>query len=72
MIGVIVAPCKDCPQKGCGAYHSECKKYAAYKTELKAYRDKLKEESLRLMVPVTPIAKQSKNIKERSRRRRKT
>ena len=66
----IDPPCGLCPRKGCGPYHSKCKKYAAYKTELKAYHEKQKEESLRLMVPVTPIVKQSKNIKERSRRRR--
>jgi len=30
------APCKDCPDVGCGAYHDICEKFQAYK--------KLKEE----------------------------
>lgn len=27
-------PCKDCPKSGCGAFHDECEKYAAYKEEV--------------------------------------
>ena len=26
----MIAPCKDCPNKGCGAYHAQCEKYLEY------------------------------------------
>lgn len=26
-------PCKECPNAGCGAYHSQCEKYTAWKAE---------------------------------------
>lgn len=26
-------PCKDCPKKGCGAYHDICEKYQAFRAE---------------------------------------
>lgn len=41
------APCKDCPDKGCGAYHDKCPKYQEYKSitnqqkEEKRIRDKI-------------------------------
>lgn len=27
---MIKSPCKNCERKGCGAYHSKCKDYAAF------------------------------------------
>lgn len=30
------APCKECPRKGCGAYHDKCKEFAEYKAKLEA------------------------------------
>ena len=27
-------PCKVCPRKGCGSYHSKCKDYLEWKAEL--------------------------------------
>lgn len=27
----MVCPCKDCDNKGCGVYHSQCQKYLEYK-----------------------------------------
>lgn len=27
----MTPPCKDCPDKGCGAKHAECSKYLAFK-----------------------------------------
>ena len=27
------APCIDCPERGCGAYHDQCKIYKQYKAE---------------------------------------
>lgn len=39
-------PCKDCPNKGCGSFHSQCEPYQeAMKRneELKAERDKNRE-----------------------------
>ena len=26
----MICPCKDCENKGCGAYHSKCEKYKEY------------------------------------------
>lgn len=45
MIGVIVAPCKDCPQKGCGAYHDQCEKFKAYKADRKAFYEDTKKRN---------------------------
>ena len=28
-----VCPCKDCPNKGCGVYHSKCEKYLKFLSE---------------------------------------
>lgn len=39
----IAYPCKNCPRKGCGAYHSQCEPYqTAVKrnAEIRAERDK--------------------------------
>ena len=40
---MIVCPCKDCPHKGCGTFHSECKKYLAWKVEMSENNKKLKK-----------------------------
>lgn len=32
------APCKDCPNKGCGYYHSQCEQYIAYQKECEKAR----------------------------------
>lgn len=29
----MLSPCKDCPKKGCGSYHSECEQYLEYRAE---------------------------------------
>ena len=34
------APCKDCPKKGCGAYHDECPEYQEFRKE----RNRINEE----------------------------
>ena len=39
----MTAPCKDCPKKGCGSYHSECEKYKEYQREKTEWNDKLIE-----------------------------
>lgn len=37
-------PCKDCPKKGCGAYHAECEAYKAFRAEKeKEYEERLKK-----------------------------
>lgn len=41
-----VCPCKDCPNKGCGVYHSKCEKYLKWKEEYQKdmeYLRKLKQ-----------------------------
>ena len=41
---MINCPCKDCPKKGCGAYHEECEAYQAFRAEkLKEYEERLKK-----------------------------
>lgn len=41
---MINCPCKDCPKKGCGAYHDICEKYQAFRAEkLKEYEERLKK-----------------------------
>lgn len=30
----IIAPCYECSQKGCGAYHDSCEKYQEYRKAL--------------------------------------
>lgn len=30
------APCIDCPERGCGTYHDQCKVYKQYKEEAEA------------------------------------
>lgn len=32
------APCKDCPNKGCGYYHSQCEQYIAFQKECEEAR----------------------------------
>lgn len=27
---MIIAPCRDCDKKGCGAYHSKCEKFKEF------------------------------------------
>lgn len=34
------SPCNDCPNKGCGKFHSQCDKYLAYTAELEIERQK--------------------------------
>lgn len=39
-----IAPCKDCPRKGCGAYHDECPDYQAFRKERDKFNDELHEK----------------------------
>lgn len=34
----MIPPCKDCPDKGCGAKHAECSNYLAFKAECESAR----------------------------------
>lgn len=36
----MLSPCKNCPKKGCGAYHAECEKYL----EFKQYREEVRKK----------------------------
>lgn len=38
-------PCKDCDNKGCGAYHAQCEKYLDWKKELEEYRKQEKQRN---------------------------
>ena len=39
------APCKNCPNKGCGSYHSQCEKYIAFQKECEEARKQRKNEA---------------------------
>lgn len=41
---MINTPCKDCPNKGCGVYHDECKEYQAWITKNAEIKAKTKGE----------------------------
>lgn len=48
------SPCKDCPKKGCGAYHSACKDYQEWNEEnvenrLKRLRASRNNDALKAM-----------------------
>ena len=37
---MIHAPCKDCPDKGCGR-HSQCERYLQYKKDFQAFKKQI-------------------------------
>ena len=37
-------PCKECPNRGCGVFHSECEKYIAYHEKCKNIRKQKESE----------------------------
>ena len=39
------APCKNCSNKGCGSYHSQCEKYIAFQKECEEARKQRKNEA---------------------------
>lgn len=39
------APCKDCPRRGCGSYHDECKKYKIWSIHRAWAKKKEREEA---------------------------
>lgn len=41
----IIAPCKYCERKGCGAYHNECPDYKEYRDKLDKDHEKKCESS---------------------------
>ena len=42
----MVAPCKDCPKKGCGAYHGQCEKYLEYVKFREMVRERKRQEKM--------------------------
>lgn len=40
----MIAPCKDCPEKGCGKKHDTCEKYQRYVREREEMRRTRKAE----------------------------
>lgn len=49
-------PCKDCPNKGCGAYHSQCEKYTAWKSGVESDREK-RLKKLEISNTITQLGK---------------
>ena len=43
-----VCPCKDCTNKGCGAFHSKCEKYLKWKEKYNNERRIIKESKATL------------------------
>lgn len=37
-------PCKECPNRGCGVFHSECEKYLEWKTYADELNKKIRKE----------------------------
>lgn len=42
---IIVAPCLECDNKGCGEYHSRCKLYKHFVAEKKKENQEMKDSS---------------------------
>ena len=40
----MLAPCKNCEKKGCGAFHSQCDKYLKFKEECEKSNKKRQRE----------------------------
>ena len=40
----LIAPCKNCENKGCGIYHDKCEKYQQYKKEYKAMNSNINKQ----------------------------
>ena len=41
---MLIAPCKDCPKKGCGVYHDKCPEFQEYKRKTDIEKNRRKEE----------------------------
>lgn len=41
---MVQYPCKDCPNKGCGSYHNQCKPYLAAKAQAEEIRKQQNKE----------------------------
>ena len=65
------APCRDCPRKGCGSYHSECPEYQAFQKERAEVRDWLRKENDRTLPMDGSTLKWQKGIGHYMPRRRK-
>ena len=39
----MIGPCKNCPRKGCGAYHDICPEYNKWKREEEEKKKRIKE-----------------------------
>jgi len=38
------SPCVNCPKKGCGVYHAECKDYLEYSNYNRELREKIRKD----------------------------
>lgn len=43
----MLSPCKDCPKKGCGSYHSECEQYIEFQKRNAEWNKKVLEQKER-------------------------
>jgi len=64
----VICPCKDCPDKGCGAYHCECEKYLAYQEALEKLRQ-VRNGVLHLYSPSPMLTRNIRNKLNRTKHR---
>lgn len=62
------SPCKECPKKGCGAYHSKCKFYNDWKGEIEESKTATQED---FIIPPHQIKKHWRSMRYNNRFNRK-
>ena len=63
------APCKDCPEKGCGAKHTTCEAYIAFRKAADAYNKNKVERKERWMETSGKSARSRKYDREKRKGR---
>lgn len=64
VISIVPCPCKDCEKKGCGTYHSQCKKYNDYNEKNKKQR-KVNRHAVLANCDVMDMVNESRKKKNR-------
>ena len=65
---MMKCPCKSCPDVGCGEYHSQCKKYLAWKTELKKLKAAKDADANTITVPENVVREYWRSMRYTARR----
>lgn len=51
---MVVPPCGNCENKGCGSYHDECEKFQKYKKMINDARDYRRRHSMLNSLTINP------------------